>query len=45
MMKLQWYSEEDGHLEYEEEFTLANIETDLPKIFDRYNDKFKKNID
>ena len=40
--KLQWYSEEDGNLEYEEEFTLANIETDLPEIFDRYNNKFKK---
>ena len=43
--KLQWYSEESGHLEYEEEFTLSNIETDLPKIFDRYNTKFKKNDD
>lgn len=41
--KLQWYSEYNGALEYEEEFTLANIETDLPKIFDRYNTKIKKN--
>ena len=35
--KLQWYSEEDTSLIYEEEFTLDNIETDLPAIFDRYN--------
>lgn len=34
--KLQWY-EEDGSLEYEEEFTLDNIETDMPAIFDRYH--------
>ena len=39
--KLQWYSEKDGNLEYEEEFTLSNIETDLPKIFDRYNSQIK----
>lgn len=39
--KLQWYSEENGNLEYEEEFTLSNIETDLPKIFDRYNNQIK----
>ena len=35
--KLQWYSEEDTSLIYEEEFTLDNIETDMPAIFDRYN--------
>ena len=39
--KLQWYSEDDYSLIYEEEFTLANIETDLPKIFDRYNTTIK----
>lgn len=39
--KLQWYSEKNGNLEYEEEFTLSNIETDLPKIFDRYNSQIK----
>lgn len=39
--KLQWYSEDDHSLIYEEEFTLANIETDLPKIFDRYNTTIK----
>lgn len=40
--KLQWYSDTDNSLIYEEEFTLANIETDLPKIFDRYNNSIKK---
>lgn len=40
--KLQWYSDKDGSLVYEEEFTLANIETDLPEIFDRYNNTIKK---
>ncbi|WP_248723739.1 3-hydroxyanthranilate 3,4-dioxygenase [Seonamhaeicola sp. ML3] len=40
--KLQWYSEDNGSLLYEEEFTLSNIETDLPAIFDRYNSKIKK---
>jgi len=39
--KLQWYSDEDGSLVYEEEFALANIETDLPKIFDRYHNSIK----
>lgn len=39
--KLQWYSEENGSLLYEEAFTLANIETDLPAIFDRYNNTIK----
>ncbi|CAM1372395.1 3-hydroxyanthranilate 3,4-dioxygenase [Tenacibaculum xiamenense] len=42
--KLQWYSDEDGSLIYEEEFTLDNIETDMPAIFDRYNNKIKKEI-
>ena len=37
MDKLQWYSEEDVTLLYEEEFMLDNIETDMPAIFDRYN--------
>ncbi|GAB1856690.1 3-hydroxyanthranilate 3,4-dioxygenase [Flavobacteriaceae bacterium MHTCC 0001] len=40
--KLQWYSEDNGNLVYEEEFTLANIETDLPAIFDRYNNRTEK---
>ena len=40
--KLQWYSEENGNLLYEEEFTLANIETDLPEIFDRYYNTIEK---
>ena len=35
--KLQWYSEDASNLLYEEEFTLDNIETDMPAIFDRYN--------
>ncbi|NJN49865.1 MAG: 3-hydroxyanthranilate 3,4-dioxygenase [Polaribacter sp.] len=39
--KLQWY-ENDGNLKYEEEFTLENIETDMPAIFDRYYQKFGK---
>ena len=39
--KLQWYTK-DGEIEYEEEFLLDNIETDMPAIFDRYNNKFKK---
>lgn len=40
--KLQWYSDENTNLVYEEEFTLDNIETDMPAIFDRYNNKIKK---
>ena len=40
--KLQWYSDDGSHLIYEEEFTLANIETDLPEIFDRYNNTIGK---
>ena len=40
--KLQWYSDDGSSLVYEEEFTLANIETDLPEIFDRYNNTIKK---
>lgn len=39
--KLQWYSDEDTSLIYEEEFTLENIETDMPAIFDRYNNTIK----
>ncbi|WP_369997486.1 3-hydroxyanthranilate 3,4-dioxygenase [Winogradskyella sp.] len=42
--KLQWYSEEDTSLLYEEEFTLDNIETDMPAIFDRYNKMVKKGL-
>jgi 3-hydroxyanthranilate 3,4-dioxygenase len=40
--KLQWYSEDNGNLLYEEEFTLANIETDMPAIFDRYYNTIEK---
>jgi len=40
--KLQWYSEEDASLLYEEEFTLDNIETDMPAIFDRYYNTIEK---
>ena len=40
--KLQWYSEKNGSLLYEEEFTLDNIETDMPAIFDRYYNKIEK---
>ena len=40
--KLQWYSEDNGDLLYEEEFTLANIETDMPAIFDRYYNTIAK---
>ena len=39
--KLQWYAD-DVSIEYEEEFTLDNIETDMPAIFDRYHKKFSK---
>jgi len=41
--KLQWYSESNGHLLYEEEFTLENIETDMPAIFERYNQMKRSN--
>ena len=41
--KLQWYSENSGHLLYEEEFTLENIETDMPAIFERYNQMKRSN--
>lgn len=40
--KLQWYAEENGDLVYEEEFTLDNIETDMPAIFDRYYNMIEK---
>ncbi len=40
--KLQWYSEDNGDLIYEEEFLLDNIETDMPAIFDRYNNTIKE---
>ncbi|WP_298765187.1 3-hydroxyanthranilate 3,4-dioxygenase [uncultured Polaribacter sp.] len=43
--KLQWYADEDTSLVYEEAFTLENIETDMPAIFDRYNKLVKhKNL-
>ena len=33
---LQWYCEQCNHQLYKESFTLSNIETDMPAIFDRY---------
>ena len=33
---LLWYCEQCGHLLYEEYFTLTNIETDLPPVFERF---------
>ncbi len=33
---LQWYCEQCNHKLYEEAFLVANIETDMPKIFDRF---------
>lgn len=33
---LQWYCEQCSHLLYEEYFTLKNIETDLPPLFERF---------
>jgi 3-hydroxyanthranilate 3,4-dioxygenase len=33
---LQWYCEKCNHKLYEEAFLVANIETDMPKIFDRF---------
>lgn len=33
---LQWYCEECANLLYEEQFTLDNIETDMPKIFSKF---------
>lgn len=41
--KLQWYDEDNGDLIYEEEFTLDNIETDMPAIFERYYNNIEKN--
>jgi 3-hydroxyanthranilate 3,4-dioxygenase len=41
--KLQWYSDEGVNLLYEEEFTLDNIETDMPAIFERY-EKIKSTL-
>lgn len=33
---LLWYCDQCTHLLYEEYFTLKNIETDLPPVFDRF---------
>jgi len=33
---LQWYCERCNHKLYEEYFTLKNIETDFPPVFDRF---------
>ena len=39
---LEWYCENCNHPLYREEFTLQNIETDMPAIFNRfYNDQTK----
>ena len=34
---LMWFCEQCNHKLYEEFFALENIETDLPKVFDRYH--------
>ncbi|MNV31048.1 3-hydroxyanthranilate 3,4-dioxygenase [compost metagenome] len=34
---LMWFCERCNHKLYEEFFALENIETDLPKVFDRYH--------
>lgn len=39
---LEWYCENCGNKLYREEFTLDNIETDMPKIFDRYYSDINK---
>lgn len=42
MDALEWYCESCNSLLYREEFALKNIETDMPKIFDKYySDKEK----
>ena len=33
---LEWYCEQCGHKLYREDFMVKNIETDMPKIFNRY---------
>ena len=43
---LEWYCENCGNQLYREEFPLENIETDMPKIFDKYySDKEKCTCD
>ncbi len=39
---LEWYCENCGNLLYREKFTLNNIETDMPEIFDTYYSDKKK---
>lgn len=39
---LEWYCENCGNKLYREEFALDNIETDMPKIFDRYYSDINK---
>ncbi len=33
---LEWYCEQCGHKLYREDFSVKNIETDMPKIFNRF---------
>ena len=39
---LQWYCEKCHHLLYKKTFKLGNIETDMPKIFDKFYGDEKK---
>lgn len=39
---LEWYCEQCNHQLYREPFTLINIETDMPVIFDRYYSDIEK---
>ena len=40
---LEWYCEKCNHLLYRKKFKLDDIETDMPKIFDKfYNNESKR---
>ncbi|MDP4600287.1 MAG: 3-hydroxyanthranilate 3,4-dioxygenase, partial [Polaribacter sp.] len=39
---LEWYCENCGNQLYREEFSLDNIETDMPIIFDKYYSDVEK---
>jgi 3-hydroxyanthranilate 3,4-dioxygenase len=39
---LEWYCEKCNHQLYREPFTLKNIETDMPAIFERYYSNSEK---
>ena len=39
---LEWYCEKCNHKLYRKKFKLDNIETDMPKIFDKYYDDLDK---